>query len=146
MNLIVIESPFAGDEAANLSYVRWAMSFCFQELGSAPYASHALYTQPGVLRDHLPEERKLGMRAGFSWGALATERGVFCDRGISGGMITGIQQARSHGQIVRYYQIRDWIEAILLARGSKLGEDALRDMPNAAEVAEQIARTKGANS
>jgi len=144
MRLVTIESPFMGDEPANLCYLRWCMRFCLQELDSAPYASHALYTQPGVLRDHVPEERKLGMRAGFSWGALAEERAVFADRGISGGMITGIKQARGRGQVVRYYQIAEWINALILAGESHPGDIALRGAPSPAEVERMIAQAKGA--
>ncbi len=140
MRLIVVESPFMGDTNANLAYLRFAMRFCLIELGASPYASHGLYTQPGVLRDDLPDERRLGMRAGFSWGKLAEERGVFCDRGISGGMVTGIKQARRHGQVVRYYQIRDWIDC----SESPHRREAMRNMPSPRAIERQIAECKGA--
>jgi hypothetical protein len=56
--LVIVESPFAGDVAANLSYGRRCMADCLRR-GEAPFASHLLYTQPGVLDDSLPEERQL---------------------------------------------------------------------------------------
>jgi hypothetical protein len=61
MNMIpvVIESPYAGDVERNLRYVRACMRDCLLR-GEAPYASHALYTQPDVLCDEIPEERQYG--------------------------------------------------------------------------------------
>lgn len=47
MKRVVIESPFAGDVELNLRYLRACMHHCLKS-GEAPYASHALYTQPGV--------------------------------------------------------------------------------------------------
>lgn len=64
MILTVIESPYAGDVTRNLAYVRACMRAVLLE-GGAPLASHALYTQEGVLDDTVPEERALGIEAGF---------------------------------------------------------------------------------
>lgn len=50
MILVIIESPYAGDVDRNLEYLRAAMRDCLKR-GEAPFASHALYTQPGVLDD-----------------------------------------------------------------------------------------------
>jgi hypothetical protein len=64
MNLILValETPYAGDIEKNLRYARKCMHDCFKR-GEAAYASHLLYTQPGVLDDNIPEERRLGMEA-----------------------------------------------------------------------------------
>jgi hypothetical protein len=35
--------------------------------GESPIASHLLYTQPGILKDDVPEERPLGIEAGLAW-------------------------------------------------------------------------------
>jgi hypothetical protein len=35
--------------------------------GESPIASHLLYTQPGFLKDDVPEERHLGIEAGLAW-------------------------------------------------------------------------------
>lgn len=94
MRLVVIESPYAGDVEANLAYLREAMADCLRR-GEAPYASHALYTQPGVLDDDKPEERKLGIVAGFAWGQAANATVVYVDRGFSSGMREGIEAAVS---------------------------------------------------
>lgn len=63
----------------------------------APFASHLLYTQPGVLRDSMEEERILGIAAGLAWGGWADATVVYVDRGISQGMRLGIEAAgRAH--------------------------------------------------
>ncbi len=101
MKLVVIESPFAGDREANLTYLRAAMRDCLKR-GEAPYASHALYTQPGVLEDDVPEERALGMEAGFAWGACADRCVVYADCGVTRGMEHGIRRAEERGIPVEF--------------------------------------------
>ena len=90
--LVLLESPFAGDTEAHLAYCRAAMRDCFDR-GEIPFASHALYTQAGVLDDLNPRERALGIGGGFAWGAHASMTVVYCDRGISRGMRLGILDA-----------------------------------------------------
>ena len=68
--------------------------------GEAPFASHLLYTQPGVLRDEVDEERSLGIEAGLVWGAGADATVVYEDLGISGGMRMGIDRAKAEGRPV----------------------------------------------
>lgn len=96
MLTVVIESPYASDTAAgvarNLRYVRACMAYCLAN-DAAPYASHALYTQPGVLNDQIPAERKNGMRAGFAIGAKLEERWFFIDLGMTDGMLRGEERA-----------------------------------------------------
>lgn len=70
MRKVVVESPYAGNVERNLAYARACLHDCLLR-GEAPIASHLLYTQPGVLDDDRPEERKLGIEAGLVWGALA---------------------------------------------------------------------------
>jgi hypothetical protein len=94
---VVIESPFAGDVARNLAYVRACMADCLQR-GEAPYASHALYTQPGVLDDLKPEERKLGIEAGFEWRAAAELTVFYVDLGWSKGMTLGLEDCQLKGK------------------------------------------------
>lgn len=81
----VVESPFAGDIERNLRYLRACMRWCLLN-GFAPFASHGLYTQRGVLRDEVPEERAMGIEAGFAVGRLLPVRLVFCDLGLTPGM------------------------------------------------------------
>jgi len=101
MRLVVLETPFAGDVERNLTYARACMRDCLLR-GEAPYASHLLYAQPGVLDDNDPDERNLGIEAGLHWGAQAEATVVYTDLGISPGMQLGIQAARRAGRKVEY--------------------------------------------
>jgi hypothetical protein len=89
---VVIESPFAGDVERNLRYLRACMADCLRR-GEAPFASHGLYTQPGVLDDGKPEERSLGILAGFAWRDVADLTVVYADCGITPGMEAGVADA-----------------------------------------------------
>jgi hypothetical protein len=101
MDLVVIESPYAGDIEENVRYARACMADCLRR-GEAPFASHLLYTQSGILRDEIPEERKRGIEAGFAWGAMADRRAVYTDLGVTEGMAEGIKAAIEVGQEVVY--------------------------------------------
>ena len=92
MRLVVIESPFAGDIEANIAYAKRAVHDCLKR-GEAPIASHLLFTQPGILDDTKPEERRLGIGAGHAWTERADCIVVYLDRGMSNGMIAGIKKA-----------------------------------------------------
>lgn len=104
MTPVIIESPFAGEVERNLRYVRAAMHDCILR-GESPYASHALYTQEGVLNDEVEYQRNLGIHAGFVWRALATKTVVYDDFGISRGMQYGIDHANKAGQEVETRQL-----------------------------------------
>jgi hypothetical protein len=106
MRRVILESPYAGDVAANEAYARAAMRDCLLR-GEAPIASHLLYTQPGVLDDAIPEERMLGINAGLVWGTLADATVVYADRGISRGMKYGIERAEHEGRPVEYRTLGD---------------------------------------
>jgi len=101
MELVIIESPFAGEIERNQAYARAAMKDCLLK-GEAPYASHLLYTQPGVLDDTDKEQRKLGIEAGLCWGEMASKTVVYTDLGISEGMKQGINGALIEGRKVEY--------------------------------------------
>lgn len=92
-----MESPFAGKDEKqierNLKYARACMRDCFLR-GEAPFASHLLYTQEGILDDKVPEERKLGIDAGLLWGMGAKKTVVYTDLGITKGMRYGINKAK----------------------------------------------------
>lgn len=96
-HLVIIESPFAGDVEGNTSYARAAVADSLSR-GEAPLASHLLYTQPGILDDDEPSERRVGLAAGMAWyAAHSAETPVRCvayvDRGVSDGMLLGIRAA-----------------------------------------------------
>jgi hypothetical protein len=96
MRRVIVESPFAGDVDANLTYVRACMRDCLLR-GEAPLASHALYTQSGVLNDEVPAERAHGIDAGHAWMYGAEAVVVYVDRGMSSGMEQGIARAELAG-------------------------------------------------
>jgi hypothetical protein len=99
---VIVESPFAGKspEAAerNLRYLRACLRDCLLR-GEAPFASHAIYTQPGVLDDAIPAEREHGIQAGFAWRSAADATVVYEDLGISGGMAYGIDHANELAKV-----------------------------------------------
>lgn len=105
MRKVVIESPFAGNEnhstEEHIDYARKCMSDCLKR-GEAPLASHLLYTQSGVLDDSVPEERTLGIQAGFTWNQLADAVVIYTDMGMSSGMKWGIENAKANGTPIEY--------------------------------------------
>jgi hypothetical protein len=103
---VVIESPCGSEDPAiverNLTYLRRALADCLRR-GESPYASHGLYTQPGVLDDNDPEERARGIEAGFEW--VGEYVVVYEDYGISPGMTAGIGLRLGRGEAVVYRTI-----------------------------------------
>ncbi len=104
MKLVVIESPLSGDVAKNVRYAKACMRDSL-ERGEAPYASHLLFAQEGILDDTVHNERRLGMEAGFAWGAVAAVRAVYWNLGVSRGMEEGIRLARIAGQEVDFRRL-----------------------------------------
>jgi hypothetical protein len=104
MNLVILESPFAGDVASNIEYARAAVRDSLSR-GEAPIASHLLYTQDGILDDDIPDERQWGIDAGLAWHGVSTGTVVYTDRGTSRGMEYGIAAARKAGRDVEFRSI-----------------------------------------
>ena len=104
--LVIVESPFSAKladgsldahmQTRHIEYARKCMFDCLQR-GEAPFASHLLYTQEGVLDDTVPEERIRGIDAGFAWHSKADRMVVYIDFGISTGMEAGIANATKLG-------------------------------------------------
>lgn len=99
MILVLVESPFAGARAENISYLKCCLRDCLAR-DESPYASHLFFTQ--FLDDDEPSERQLGIDAGLAWGSAAAKTVVYTDRGISGGMQYGIAAAQRAGRPVEY--------------------------------------------
>ncbi|MBX9760663.1 MAG: hypothetical protein K2Y29_17925 [Beijerinckiaceae bacterium] len=99
--LVILESPFAGEVARNIAYGRLCVRDSLLR-GEAPIASHLLYTQPGILDDDVPEERRFGIEAGLAWRVIAEASVVYTDFGISPGMLYGIRMARASNRRVDY--------------------------------------------
>lgn len=115
---VIIESPYAGDVDRNLRYLRAAMRDCLMR-GEAPFASHALYAQDGVLDDGIPGERRLGITAGFAWRGVAGKTVVYTDLGVSRGMRYGIDDAITRGLTVEYRTIDGWAEVEQTTRAGR---------------------------
>lgn len=102
---VIIESPLASPTVEgwvkNKKFARACMRDCL-ERGEAPYASHLLYAQEGLLNDDVPEERALGIHAGLVWGKFANKSVVYTDLGISSGMERGIKRAREENREIEY--------------------------------------------
>lgn len=107
MRCVNIESPFAGNVEENVRYLRACMQDCLLR-GEAPFASHALYTLEGVLDDEVPEQRRLGMDAGFEINARLDATVVYTDLGMSTGMEEGIQRALDDQRTVEYRTLLCW--------------------------------------
>lgn len=103
---VIVESPFAGrgekrivQEAFNKAYLAACFFDCYKR-GESPIASHAL--GPLALDDTNPEQRKLGIEAGFAWRSVAEKIVVYTDLGISSGMQWGIEAAEKAGAEIEY--------------------------------------------
>lgn len=105
--LVIVESPFAGDVSRNVAYARAAMADCLRR-GEAPFASHLLYTQSGVLDDDVPAERRLGIEAGLAWGERADATVVYGDLGVSRGMAQGIDRAKACRRPIEHRSLSGW--------------------------------------
>jgi hypothetical protein len=107
MRLVIVESPYAGDVERNLRYLRACLQDCLKR-GEAPFASHGLYTQPGVLDDTIPEERQHGIEAGLAWGRAAEATVVYTDLGWSNGMRYGVANAHAAQRPVEVRTLPRW--------------------------------------
>lgn len=111
MRLVILESPFGNSDfrivEKNIAYARACLRDCLLR-GEAPYASHLLYTQGGVLDDNIREERAHGIEAGLAWAARADAAVVYTDRGITHGMKLGITRHELRGLPVEYRTLPEW--------------------------------------
>lgn len=107
MRRVIVESPYAGDIEKNVAYARAAVRDALSR-GESPIASHLLYTQEGILRDEISDERKWGIEAGLAWGLVAEATVVYTDLGISRGMEYGINNAVHAGRPIERRNIPGW--------------------------------------
>lgn len=112
MRRVILESPYAGrglfpflDRLLNIRYARACVRDSLLR-GEAPIASHLLYTQRGILRDSVPDERALGIEAGLDWASVAEATIVYIDRGTTSGMEQGIKCASLCGIPVEIRHLR----------------------------------------
>lgn len=103
MQRVILESPYSGDVTRNVDYARKCMLDCIVNHNESPLVSHLLYTQ--CLDDLKPEQRTLGMTAGFAWYPVTEKCVVYTDYGISRGMEVGIQEAKRNSVPIEYRKI-----------------------------------------
>ena len=113
MRLVIIESPYSDSQLSkvrdNQIYARAAMRDSLSR-GEAPFASHLLYTQVGVLDDYDPQERDLGIRLGYEWGRLASLHAFYTDFGWSPGMLSALQRCRELELDLEFRSLNDHIQ------------------------------------
>lgn len=114
MRRVIVESPYAAPTPEgierNVRYLRACLRDCLLR-GEAPFASHAIYTQPGVLRDEVPDERKHGIESGFAWRQVADATVCYMDLGVSSGMRYGVTHADSLRHQIEYrYLGGEWAD------------------------------------
>ncbi len=121
--LVNLESPFAGNITLNVMYARFCMHDSLVNHNEAPFASHLLYTQPHVLRDEIPEERKHGIDAGRDFSRITEKTVVYTDLGISSGMQYALDHADdiSHPVVTRILPEELWHD--FLDAAEKVGMD-----------------------
>jgi hypothetical protein len=121
MRRVVIESPYGSDDdqivERNLRFLRACMRDAIVNHDEAPYASHGLYTQPGVLDDRIPVERERGIQAGFLWRDVADATVVYTNLGITKGMQYGIAHAEGRGIPIEYRVLDSWAELSVINGG-----------------------------
>ena len=86
MKRVIVESPFKGDRERNKRYLERCLRDCLMR-GESPYASHKMLTD--CVDDDDPEERRLGIEAGFAWKQDAELTAFYVDLGWSDGMKMG---------------------------------------------------------
>jgi hypothetical protein len=106
-------TPYAGQTIGNTRYARACVRDSLTR-GEAPFASHLIYAQPGVLNDKNESEREYGITAGHAWLAMAMALVVYKDRGISNGMKRAINIAEAMDKPIEYRELGpDWDQAPL---------------------------------
>lgn len=137
---VLIESPFAGetpaDEERNKRYLEACIRDCCLR-GEAPFASHKMYTV--ALDDTDPEERELGIKAGFVYRETTELSAVYVDLGVSKGMQWGIEHALETSHPVEHRTLgpeweAEW-ELVRLKRSTKSLKKSLGSNGNLKEVA-----------
>jgi adenylate kinase len=134
-NTVTIETPFAGDVATNLRYVRAAMRDCLLR-GEAPFASHALYTQEKVLDDTSGAQRRLGIEAGLLLAKLTAKTVMYTDLGLSEGMAEGLRSAAVSGRIIEQRSLPefDLLEQLISSARETMGPLAAMETENGGPV------------
>jgi hypothetical protein len=86
MTPVLLETPYGGEVALHLRYMRACMRDCLL-LGESPLAAWHLYAAPGVLRHEYDEERELVRQAMLAWRQCAARTVFYSDLGWSADMV-----------------------------------------------------------
>lgn len=121
MRLVILESPYAGDIRNNTIYARACVRDCLLR-NESPIASHLLFTQEKILRDEIPEERSLGIRAGLTWIRVADYSVFYTDKHWSPGMMGALHECLKGGYDFR---IRSLISRKAITLPATLHEEIL---------------------
>jgi hypothetical protein len=105
MRRVIIESPYSGNVERNVRFLQDCILDCLSR-GESPYASHQMLTL--ALKDADPEQRRLGIEAGFAWRPAAEATVAYYQLGVSDGMVMGCYHAQSIGQPVFYRKLAHW--------------------------------------
>lgn len=102
---VQLESPYAAKSPDDRAlYDRYLSAALRDSLlrGEAPFASHALYTRIGVLDDHVKEDRRLGISAGFAYLRRANLVVAYTNFGITKGMRRALDIAEKEHIPIEY--------------------------------------------
>jgi hypothetical protein len=126
MKRVVIESPYKGtakEMKINEIYGEFCMHDCLVNHKESPYASHLLYTRKNVLRDWIPDERKLGIEAGFYWRDVSEQSNFYVDLGITDGMNLGIDDCNDKSKEFELRSLPDdlWERFLTVCEANGLG-------------------------
>lgn len=98
MTPVIILSPFSAPTPQGVTkhkaYLALAMLHALVEHGESPYASHDGLTR--ILRDSVPEQRALGLRAGRAMMRVIPNVRIYSDFPDSSGMIGDMAAADEH--------------------------------------------------
>lgn len=97
--LVIIESPFAGDQMRHLDY----LGECIRDSifrNEAPFASHGLYTR--WLDDFLQADRQTGIECGYAWMSSADLVAFYYDLGVSAGMRKALEYCARNGYRIEF--------------------------------------------
>jgi hypothetical protein len=100
MQVVALESPYAGDVPRNTAYAHACVRECALRYGEAAFAMHLYMTH--ALDDLVSEERDVGIEGGLALieALQAKTSVVYVDLGVTPGMRKGIDSAWEKGRTV----------------------------------------------
>lgn len=102
--ICVVESPFAGDTERNRAYALRACTDCLDR-HEVPYASHCFF--PQFLNEDVPEEREMGITAGYAMWWHAAKIAFYVDLGWSPGMQRALCRAKTKFFAIEYRSLEN---------------------------------------